>query len=257
MNKIISIATTLLFAGIVNAQVINQWNFADTAGTSHTAAVDSVGSTTFSTQVNGAGNWTTNGSGLLTGGGGTIGNADIADVSTGVYQMDLTGVTFTSLSGGTDDWGVFGLRSGASSSTFLSTISSFDNLSPSFDQAVLVFGNENNSSGLDLRVIDNGTATLVNDVTANFTGTFDFRILIDLTNDTADYLWQVNGGGYNTIVSQQLNAVASINILALGGSTFSDTISIDQASWAAIPEPSTFMLVGLALGALAIFRRRK
>lgn len=253
MKKIIVTTLTLLGFGLANAQVIHQWNFNDTAGTSHTAAVDSVGSMTFSTNSNGAGNWTTNGSGQLTGGGGTIGNADIVNISTGIYQMDLTGVTFTALTGGTDDWGIFGMRSFNSSN-----ITGFNGTNSSgANQAIIVFGNENNGSGLDFEVINNGTSTLVNDVTSDFTGTFDFRVVIDFDNDTADYLWQRNGGGYSSIVSQQSNAVAIIDALTLGGSTFSDTISIDQVTFSAIPEPSTLLLMGVALGSLAIFRRRK
>jgi hypothetical protein len=255
MKRHILIASLLSFATLAaSGQVIlHQWDFSDTAGTDISAVSDSVGSLSFGTATNNPGNWTTNGTGLLTGGDGGHGHADITNINSGVYQFDLTGVTFTALSGGTDDSIAFGLRSFTSGNITRFEVAG----DSSSNQSVLVIGNENGSSGLDFRVIDNNVATLVSDATSDFTGTYDFRILLDFDNDTADYLYQLNGGGFTNIVSQQFNAVAAIDNLYFSGSTFSDTISINQATFTQVPEPSTYaLLLGVLVLGLALMRRR-
>jgi len=258
MNKTLLI-TSLggLLALNAGAQVLNQWNFSDTSGTSLTAAGDSVGSATFSNGTNGGGTFQTNGSGFLVG-SNRMGNADIADQTTGIFQYDLTGITFTAGYGTTsaDDSFFFGIRDSASS-----TITNFTSNSGSFDEAVIVIGNDDSAAGVDWTVYDNGSnvgsGTNLGGST-DFSGTWDFRIVLDLDNDTADYFYQVNGGGYNTIVSQQFNGVGTITHIALGSVvSFNDTVSIDQATWSAVPEPSAYALIAGTLALSWIMVRRR
>jgi hypothetical protein len=253
-QAVLIISLSNLLALSAGAQTLSQWNFNDTAGTDLGSAVDSIGSATFSGNLGGGGTWDTNGSGQLTG-LGRIGNADIADQTTGIYQFDLTGVTLTSFSGGTDDTVAFGIRSFSSGNN---TGFNGDGASSS-NIAVIVFGNENDSGGLDMEIIDNNASVgTVTDATTDFTGTFDFRITLDLDSNAANYYWQRNGGGYNTIVSQQFNNPASLNFLFLASNGFGADASIDTATWSAVPEPSTYALFagGLALLSIMIRRRR-
>lgn len=247
-----SLFTCAALAASAQLVIQNQWEFNDTAGTDLGSAVDSVGSAQFNTGLGGGGTWDTNGSGQLTG-LGRFGQASISGPTTGIYQLDLKGVTLSSFSGGTDDVVAFGLRSFASNNN----VAAFGGATSSADQATIVFGNENDSGGLDIQVYDNGADLGLQTDVYNFSSTFDFRILRDLDNDTADYLIQVDGGGYTPIVSQQFNS-AAVNLLAIGSNGFGATVGVDEVTWTAVPEPSTYAII---LGVMALgvvwYRRRR
>ncbi len=252
MKKTLSLLAILAVGAAAPASaqtIVNQWLFNDVSGTDLGAAVASVGSATFSSNLGGGGTWQTNGSGLLSG-QGRIGNADVADFSTGIYQYDLVGVTMTTMSGATDDSVFFGLRSFSAA-----TNTSFTSSSGS-DQATIVFGNENNTGGLDFRIYNATVGSAIINTSLSFSDTYDFRIILDLDNNTADYLYQANGGGYTSIIAQQVNAVATITFLGLGSNALNETVNINQAQLSAIPEPSTALMLLSGLGVLALRRRR-
>lgn len=251
MKKLLLLSPCFL-ASVLVGQVVHSWDFSDTVGTDLGSAADSVGSALFNTGLGGGGTWDTNGSGQLTG-LGRYGQADITNPSSGIYQFDLKGVTLSSFSGGTDDVVAFGLRSFASNNN----VAAFGGTASSADQATIVFGNENDSGGLDIQVYDNGTDLGLQTDVYNFSSTFDFRIVRDLDNNTADYLIQVDGGGYSNLVAQQFNS-AAVGLLAIGSNGFGATVGLDEASWTQVPEPSTYAVLfgGLALG-VVLYRRRR
>lgn len=256
MNQRALLALLPVFAAsVASAQVvIHNWEFNDPSGTDLAAAADSVGSALFNQDAGGGGTWETNASGSLSG-LGRIGNADISDVTSGVYQLDLTGVTMSNMAGGTDDVVFFALRSFSSGNN-----TGFSGAgSSSSNQAVIVFGNENDSGGLDVEVIDNNVSLgLSRDVTTDFSGTFDLRIVLDMDNDSANYFYQQNGGGYTQIVAQQFNGAGTITHLALGSNGFGATVNIDTVTFTAVPEPSTYALLsGMVVLAGILMRRRR
>jgi hypothetical protein len=119
------------------AVVIEQWDFNDDSGTTMSNVTNSVGSTSWADDITAV---STDGSGYLTNtntsSGGTS-NADIADLSSGVYELTMTGVDFTGLSGGTDDFVGIGFRNGTSTATWSTS---------SFDRVTLMVGNIDNDT---------------------------------------------------------------------------------------------------------------
>ena len=232
MKKIIPVLI-LTSAAALNAQS-HQWNFDETNGTVLSSTVDSIsGTLDFSAQANGTAS-TTNGSGLLVGGFG-LGHA-VVGLTTGTYQFDLTGVTVNYNAGNSfnDDWGGFGLRSFAFTNQL--TFDSAD----SNDAALLVFGNNDNTGGLDIRVLNNNAQhTLLSNVTADFSGTYDFRVVMDLDNDLASFYYQVDGGGYTTIAENLANANAANSLyLGMNSDTWNgEFMNFDQVTVTAVPEP--------------------
>jgi len=255
------ILLTMTAGTFASAQVIEDWQFGDANGTGLSSAANSVGTTSWGS---GSGSEPTVQSGQLDIAVTLDGTwyADVADISSGIYQLDVTGVTFGSISGGSNDHFSFGFTEDTGSSNERS----WDVLgSNSRDKAMFVLGNENDSGGLDALGFSQGTTfqTSATDLTSDFTGTFDFRILWDATNQTVDFSWQRNGGGYSAMGSQlsylDTDAVGYLLLdFDMNNSTGSDSAQLGAVTLTAIPEPSSLLMVGLAgiMGFLTLRRRR-
>jgi hypothetical protein len=252
MNKFISIATSLLFAGIINAQVIEQWDFNDVNGTGLTSVANSAGSTSWAQDITGGAS--TDGSGFFRNTADTSenpSNADIADLSSGVYEFTAFNVDFTGLGGGTDDMVGIGFRNGSSTAGWGTS---------SFDLVTLRVGNiDNDTTNWDAIIrVNSGSGpvdTVLNDVAA-YASAIDFTARYDLDNNEASFFYD-SGAGRVQIGTTISGVTSNVSHLAFALGTFSNTLEVDSLALTAIPEPSTFILVGVAFGALAIFRRRK
>ncbi|GEM_PF-4603657 len=259
--KLLTSVCCMFLVSTAGAQILQNWQFDDADSTTIDGAANEVGGG--ASWGDGSGSTPTVQSGQLDLAVNLDGTwyADIADITSGIYQLDVTGVTFGSISGGSNDHFSFGFTENTGSTNERS----WDVLgSNSRDRAIFVLGNENDSGGLDALGFSQGTTfqTSATDLTSDFTGTFDFRILWDATNQTVDFSYQRNGGGYSAMGSQlsytDTDAVGYLILdFDMNNSTGSDSAQLGAVTLAVIPEPSSLLLMGIAgiLG-VSLLRRR-
>lgn len=255
MNKIPIGVIAALCAVTAQASTLMQFDFDDNAGTELQQASPTTGNswgTAFAhpvSEVDGSGNF------VITGDFGStdtvlLTSAFDTAASTDIYELIFSGVTMSNLSG--NDSLVFAYRTsgsgtalpGSSSTRAWMRIGDFAGTTGTLDI----------EAGPDRDNLQRTGTDLVS--TAN---SFDFIAQWDTGNDTLRFFYDI-GTGRNQIGSDLASVDGTISHIGMyanvSDSGAGDSISIDSISLIAIPEPGTLVLVGIALGVLAIFRRR-
>jgi hypothetical protein len=244
-----------LFAVSAHATVLMQFDFNDALGTELQQTSPTVGSSWASSfahpvsQVNGSGKFVITGAFASTD-SNPLNTTFNTATQNEVYELVFSGVTFQNLSG--NDFLVFAYRTGASGTVLPGS---------STTRAWMKFGDFDGGSGLD---IESGPTVSDTDITANnlisTANTFDFIAQWDTANDKLRFYYNA-GSGRVQVGSEIATVNGTISHIGMyanvsdGGT--GDSISIDGISLTVIPEPGTLALVGIALGSLLLFRRKR
>jgi hypothetical protein len=243
-------------ASLASAQtILQQWNFNDANGTGLSSATNSIsGGATFATNITGV---TTNGNGSLviasnTTGAGARSFADIPDLTTGIYQIDvlIAGWNFTGspTSGPLLEIGFSGSTANANSSRVAHLY--FESTAMQTILAGVAAGTGSSSTpGAQDKFFG-----LVQTTPINFRLTVDFDARTYTIGTSADNYSVVSGGTIATTPASHIQ-IRALDNFAIGGTGF---LAIDSITLAPIPEPSAAAgLAGLGALGLVLFRRRR
>lgn len=272
MKKLISLSLLALIAQAASASVIIQYDFNDAAGTElgpgFGRTEPTIGTATWGTSIPTS---TTNGSGQLVNTGNFSQTTALFSgftpvrADSGTYELAYKGVSFNNL--GADDFLVFGFFSSNSGSP-TPGITGASSSSRSF----LKFGNFNGADGIDFAYGPNRDTINTAFNQGSLASTYDLFIELDTDAKSVSFFYSADGGTRTQIGSTITGipigtndgstggaADASYRALVLNGRIATGaSISVDQIQFSAIPEPSTYALIGgLLVAGIALLRRRR
>lgn len=267
MKKILSITIALLSVSFLSAQtIINDWQF--NSGTTPTTTPNS------SSQTN-AFDWRSDEPGMSVSGGNLV-ISGASGTNTGGYNgtfgtftpyIDLVNPDVVSYEISFSSWDFTALDGTGADRTFFFTTQDFDGSSSNNWARV---GVQYQTATNDVRITadaGNTFRTLANELDLNDSTGYTVTVDVDLTNEELQY--SLNGTPFFSVTpatdsdagSRQNNFVNHTIVRDSGFNSSPEpsvVLNVDYitSSYTVIPEPSTFILVGVSVLALLVFKRK-
>jgi len=256
-------ATLFLGASAASAQLLQSWQFNETAGTALNATLNSgPGSSVFASAIAGA---TTNGSGSLVISGNYAASvrsfAAIPSISSGIVQLDVnvSGWSFVGVNAATGPLLEFGLSAASTgNNAAIRTAHIYYDVDSTVGASLAgVAGGSGSSStpiAQDQVFAPPGGLTRITPITFRLIANFD---TLSYTVSHSDSAFAVlSSGNIATGKAANFVSVRALDDFSIGGT--GGNFAIDSITLTAIPEPSSFAsIAGLGVLGLVLSRRRR